>query len=247
MRRTARKKVAAKDIVVSSLQPSYDSSGRRRVLISLRQWRRTVAVKNEIGERFLAITHNRIKFQETNSFGWYNNTVKIRQSQLNIYTLFWCFDLITRSLSEEAGIQLARKVIEPWIETMAVISWATPTTAFLMRQLIVASRLGRTEYQLLLMEISWWDWNAKIRYKCLVVIDEFLTGTQNRVSSYSVSVACNYSNWVSHLEPYSARLPDFACYKFPSVNEVNEDTRTSKAKAWDYNGLTSCDKQIMRY
>ena len=50
-----------------------------------------------------------------------------------------------------------------------------PTTAFLMRQLIVASRLGRTEYQLLLMKISWWDRNVKIRYKLLVVIDEFLT------------------------------------------------------------------------
>ena len=44
-----------------------------------------------------------------------------------------------------------------------------------MRQLIIASRLGRTEYQLLLMKISWWDRNVKIRYKCLVVIDEFLT------------------------------------------------------------------------
>ena len=44
-----------------------------------------------------------------------------------------------------------------------------------MRQLIVASRLGRTEYQLLLMKISWWDRNVKIRYKLLVVIDEFLT------------------------------------------------------------------------
>ena len=61
------------------------------------------------------------------------------------------------------------------IETRAVISWVTPTTAFLMRQLIVASRLGRTEYQLLLMKISWWYRNVKIRYKFLVVIDEFLT------------------------------------------------------------------------
>ena len=61
----------------------------------------------------------------------------------------------------------ARKVIELWIETRAVISWVTPTTAFLMRQLIVASRLGRTEYQLLLMKILWFDRNVKIRYKCL--------------------------------------------------------------------------------
>jgi len=69
----------------------------------------------------------------------------------------------------------ASKVIELWIETRAVISWVRPTTAFLMRQLIVASRLGRTEYQLLLMKIWWWDRNVKIGYKCLVVIDEFLT------------------------------------------------------------------------
>jgi len=56
-----------------------------------------------------------------------------------------------------------------------VISWVTPTTAFLMWQLTVASRLKRTEYQLLLMKVSWWDQNVKIRYKCLFVIDEFLT------------------------------------------------------------------------
>jgi len=65
--------------------------------------------------------------------------------------------------------------LELWIVTRAVIRWVTPTTAFLMRQLTVAWRLGRTEYQLLLMKISWWDRNVKIRYKCLVVIDEFLT------------------------------------------------------------------------
>jgi len=37
----------------------------------------------------------------------------------------------------------------------------------------------RTEYQLLLMKISWWDRNVKIRYKSLVVIDEFLTVTSS--------------------------------------------------------------------
>jgi len=42
----------------------------------------------------------------------------------------------------------------------------TKDDAFLMRQLIVAWRLGRTEYQLLLMKILWWDRNVKIRYKC---------------------------------------------------------------------------------
>ena len=55
-----------------------------------------------------------------------------------------CFDLITRSSSEEAGTQFF------WI---------------LMRRSAVASRFGRTEYQLLLMKISWWDRNVKIRYQ----------------------------------------------------------------------------------
>jgi len=75
-----------------------------------------------------------------------------------------------------------RKVIQLWIETRAVISWVTPTTAFLMRQLIVASRLGRTEYQLLLMKISWWDRNVTIRCKCLVVIDEYWLVTMYMIS-----------------------------------------------------------------
>jgi len=55
------------------------------------------------------------------------------------------------------------------------LSHAYSMTAFLMRQLIVAPRLGRTEYQLLLIQISWWDRNVNIRYKRLVVIDEFST------------------------------------------------------------------------
>ena len=76
------------------------------------------------------------------------------------------------------------------ISTRAVISWVTPTTAFLMRQLIVASRLGRTEYQLLLMKISWWDRNVKIWYKCLVVIDEFLT-----VSLYQPNESISPTNY----------------------------------------------------
>jgi len=53
----------------------------------------------------------------------------------------------------------------------------------LMRQLIVASRHGRTEYQLLPMKISWWDRNVKIRYKCFVVIDEFLSVWRGKVYS----------------------------------------------------------------
>ena len=92
-------------------------------------------------------------------------------------TLYWGFDLITRSSSEEAGTQFfrvlmrrsavassqsynrllkdyghrqrtrpsARKVIGLWIETRAVISWVTPTTA-LMRQLIVTSRKTRKNW-----------------------------------------------------------------------------------------------------
>ena len=42
---------------------------------------------------------------EINSFGWYHDTTEIRQTQPNIYTLFWRFDLIKRSSSEEAGTQ----------------------------------------------------------------------------------------------------------------------------------------------
>ena len=36
---------------------------------------------------------------------WLSLQLKIHQSQPNIYTLFWRFDLITRSSSEEAGTQ----------------------------------------------------------------------------------------------------------------------------------------------
>jgi len=104
----------------------------------------------------------------------------------------------------------ARKVIELWIETRAVTSWVTPTTTFLMRQLIVASRLGRTEYQLLLMKISWWDRSVKIRYKCLVVIDEFLTvlsclcllglsAAFDTIASYSLFTLVSVSMALSYL------------------------------------------------
>ena len=111
-----------------------------------------------------------------------------------------------------------RKVIELWIETRAVISWVMPTTAFLMRQLIVASRLGRTEYQLLLMKISWWDRNVKIRYKCLLVIDEFLTEWFCVVCLHATtlkvdlaSFCCNLYNYHKYLlAPYrSLMLTDF--------------------------------------
>jgi len=44
----------------------------------------------------------------------------------------------------------------------AAINWVMPTTVFLMWQLIVASRSGRAEYQLLLMKVWWWDRNVKI-------------------------------------------------------------------------------------
>jgi len=69
----------------------------------------------------------------------------------------------------------------------------------LMRQLIVASRLGRTEYQLLLMKISWWDRNVKIRYKFLVVIDEFLTEqyVMLHIAIFDGQTKCSYYaiNW----------------------------------------------------
>ena len=47
--------------------------------------------------------------QEINSFGWYNDTVKIHQSQPNIYTLFRRFDLITRSSSENEDLVMRSK------------------------------------------------------------------------------------------------------------------------------------------
>ena len=52
-------------------------------------------------------------------------------------------DRFTRWIKEAVVYISARKVIELWIEMRAVISWVTPTTVFLMRQLIVASRLGK--------------------------------------------------------------------------------------------------------
>ena len=41
-------------------------------------------------------------------------------------------------------------------------TWVMPMTIFLMWQLIVTARSGRTEYQLLLMNVSWWDRNVKV-------------------------------------------------------------------------------------
>jgi len=73
------------------------------------------------------------------------------------------FDFITRSSSEEAGTQFFRVLMR------------RSAVASRKQQLVVSSRLGRTEYQLLLVKVSWWGRNVKIRYKCLVVIDEFLT------------------------------------------------------------------------
>jgi len=95
--------------------------------------------------------------------------VKIHKSQPNIYTLFWCFDLITRrswysvilSLDATISCHIKKAVVGVTQLITALISihssmtlladmysfldppslW--PTTAFLMRQLIVASRLGR--------------------------------------------------------------------------------------------------------
>ena len=48
------------------------------------------------------------------------------------------------------------------LTSVNTINWVTPTTIFLMWQLIVTSRSGRTEYQLLLMKVWWWDRNVKI-------------------------------------------------------------------------------------
>ena len=55
-----------------------------------------------------------------------------------------------------------RKVNNPWINTTAVINSVKPTTTLLTRQSIVASSLGRTEYQLLVIKISVRDWNVNV-------------------------------------------------------------------------------------
>ena len=47
-----------------------------------------------------------------------------------------------------------RKDNKSWTVMKAATNWATHTTAFLTRRLPVASRTGRTEYQLLLMKAS---------------------------------------------------------------------------------------------
>jgi len=63
------------------------------------------------------------------------------------------------------------------------------------------------------MKISWWDRNVKIRYKCLMVIDEFLT-----VLWYQPNEFISWNHWplqqwicqpvtlVNHLLELSARL-----------------------------------------
>jgi len=48
----------------------------------------------------------------------------------------------------------ARKENRPWTVMRAATNWAAHTTAFLTRRLPVASRIGRTEYQLLLIKAS---------------------------------------------------------------------------------------------
>jgi len=77
-------------------------------------------------------------FQEINSFGWYNDTVK--NSSITTKHLYL---ILTFPSHDEIFIRRS------WYSVLL-----TSMTAFLMRQLIVASRLGRTEYQLLLMKIS---------------------------------------------------------------------------------------------
>jgi len=47
-----------------------------------------------------------------------------------------------------------KKDNRPWTVMRVATNWTTHTTAFLTRRLPVASRIGRTEYQLLLMKAS---------------------------------------------------------------------------------------------
>ena len=146
--------------------------------------------------------NNLFCFQEINSFGWYNDTMK--NSSITTKHLYFILTFrshheifirrswysVLPSLDATISCRIKKAVVGVTQLITALVSihssmtfladmysWVTPTTAFLMWQLIVALRLGRTEYQLILMKISWWDRNVKIRYKCLIVIDEFLTVT----------------------------------------------------------------------
>ena len=47
----------------------------------------------------------------------------IHKPQANIYTLFWCFDLITRSSSEEAGTQFFRVSYQAVTSWFLTVSW----------------------------------------------------------------------------------------------------------------------------
>jgi len=104
-----------------------------------------------------------------NKFIWLVKQYEVENSYIttkNFNTLFWRYDLTMRSkklvlssseswcddqLSHQKGQFLlggsrkpcifARKVIELWIETRAVISWVTPTTAFLN---VTANRRNKT-------------------------------------------------------------------------------------------------------
>jgi len=58
-----------------------------------------------------------------------------------------------------------RKDNRPWTVMRAATNWATHTTAFLARRLLVVSRTGRTEYQLLLMKATVLDNNF---WSCLM-------------------------------------------------------------------------------
>ena len=99
----------------------------------------------------------------------------------------------TRWIKE--AVRIHKKGRELWNETRAVSSWVTPTNAFLMRQLIVASRLGSTSF-------FWWrsrddietsKWDIKV----LVVIYEFSTSK----SIHSFAFLALFSNKWLHIRP----------------------------------------------
>ena len=90
-----------------------------------------------------------------------------------------------------------RNFLYIWYHDHRPFHQVTPTIAFLMRQLIVSSRLGRTEYQLLLMKISWWDRNVTnkvLSFGCDIWIFYFVLLYQpNEFISQKLWLLCVFS------------------------------------------------------
>jgi len=124
-------------------------------------------------------------FREINSFGWYNDTVK--NSSITTKSLYL---ILTLRSHHEIFIRRSWYSVLPSLD--ATISCRIKKAVVGVTQLnqSVESRLRPLSWcdswsshqdseelstSFFLMKISWWDRNVKIRYKLLVVIDEFLT------------------------------------------------------------------------